>query len=195
MWGHLCGFDMTATTATPDAVRTGFALSFGSRYFRYWSGIELITSVSRGCCLSLYFFENLIMTPLRLTSLDVPSEDTSSNDMSAQAWMNLSFSEGSFWCVLGPLTISLLFALCSFSTAVSVPTPRHCFFFLLANSYLFRLESVWRKYFGEIRKKKNPDTGPSPVHQMDSWQISTWFVLLLIWSWNKYSFGKKRFDE
>ena len=27
MWGHLCGFDITATTAMPDAVRTGFARS------------------------------------------------------------------------------------------------------------------------------------------------------------------------
>ena len=27
MWGHLCGLDITATTAMPDAVRTGFARS------------------------------------------------------------------------------------------------------------------------------------------------------------------------
>ena len=25
MWGHLCGLDMTATTAMPDAVLTGLA--------------------------------------------------------------------------------------------------------------------------------------------------------------------------
>ncbi len=27
MWGHLCGLDITATTAMPDAVRTGLARS------------------------------------------------------------------------------------------------------------------------------------------------------------------------
>jgi hypothetical protein len=30
MCGHRCGLLITATTATPLAVRTGFALSFGS---------------------------------------------------------------------------------------------------------------------------------------------------------------------
>ncbi len=36
-WYHsyLCGFDMTATTAMPDAVRTGFALSIGTRIDLY----------------------------------------------------------------------------------------------------------------------------------------------------------------
>ena len=30
MCGHLCGLDMTATTAMPEAVLTGFALSLNS---------------------------------------------------------------------------------------------------------------------------------------------------------------------
>lgn len=33
IWGHLCGLHMTATTAIPEAVRTGLAFNLGMRYF------------------------------------------------------------------------------------------------------------------------------------------------------------------
>lgn len=45
---YLCGFDMTATTAIPDAVRTGFAFSSGSKLSAWDSGIAAMISVSFG---------------------------------------------------------------------------------------------------------------------------------------------------
>lgn len=48
MWGHLCGLDMTATTAIPDAVLTGFAFSLGSSCVRCSSGTAAIISTSLG---------------------------------------------------------------------------------------------------------------------------------------------------
>ncbi len=35
MCGHLCGFDMTATTAIPEAVRTGFARNLKHKGFAF----------------------------------------------------------------------------------------------------------------------------------------------------------------
>jgi hypothetical protein len=98
---------ITATTAIPDAVLTGFALSFGIKYFLYWSGMDEMISVNRGCCFSLYFFAYLMIKPFKLISLEFLSEATSSKEMSPQHSKNLSFSGASF-CFPG-----LLFAVMS----------------------------------------------------------------------------------
>jgi len=50
---------MTATTAMPDAVRTGFAFNFGTRIVLYSSGTAAIISTRRGWVLSLYFDANI----------------------------------------------------------------------------------------------------------------------------------------
>lgn len=39
IWGHLCGFAITATTAIPDAVLTGLAFNNGINLSLYASGI------------------------------------------------------------------------------------------------------------------------------------------------------------
>mmetsp|Transcript_1252 Transcript_1252/g.5589 ORF Transcript_1252/g.5589 Transcript_1252/m.5589 type:complete len:251 (+) Transcript_1252:1024-1776(+) len=48
MWGHRWGLDMTATTAMPDAVRTGLARSCGNNASRCSSGTAPMSSTSFG---------------------------------------------------------------------------------------------------------------------------------------------------
>lgn len=48
IWGHLCGFDITATTAIPEAVLTGLARSLGSKASRSVSGSAAIISTNLG---------------------------------------------------------------------------------------------------------------------------------------------------
>jgi hypothetical protein len=59
MCGHLCGFDITATTATPLAVLTGFARNCGNKLFLCSSGTAEIISVSRTVPSTPYFFAAL----------------------------------------------------------------------------------------------------------------------------------------
>lgn len=48
MCGQRCGFDMTATTAMPEAVRTGLAFNCGKRRERNSSGTAAMISTSFG---------------------------------------------------------------------------------------------------------------------------------------------------
>lgn len=54
MCGHLCGLLMTATTAMPEAVRTGLARSCGSSMALCSSGTAAIISTSFGCRVRQY---------------------------------------------------------------------------------------------------------------------------------------------
>ena len=59
MCGHLCGLDITATTATPLAVLTGFALNCGNKLFLCSSGTADMISVSLTVPSTPYFFAAL----------------------------------------------------------------------------------------------------------------------------------------
>ena len=48
MCGQRCGLHMTATTAMPEAVRTGLALSLGRRALRWEGGTAAMMSTRRG---------------------------------------------------------------------------------------------------------------------------------------------------
>lgn len=58
IWGHLCGFAMTATTAIPEAVLTGFAFKMGINLSLYSSGMADNISTILGAPEILFFFEN-----------------------------------------------------------------------------------------------------------------------------------------
>jgi hypothetical protein len=51
MWGHLWGLDITATTAIPEAVLTGFCCKIGVNLTLYKSGIAAIISANFGSLL------------------------------------------------------------------------------------------------------------------------------------------------
>lgn len=63
-WGHLCGLHMTATTATPLAVRTGLALNHPRSRSFHSSGTAESTSVRRGMAERLYFLAYFIRRAL-----------------------------------------------------------------------------------------------------------------------------------
>lgn len=65
--GHRCGFDITATTAIPEAVRTGFARSLGSSDSRSDSGSAAIISTSFGARASPYFRQAADLIEFRST--------------------------------------------------------------------------------------------------------------------------------
>lgn len=54
--GQRWGLHITATTATPEAVRIGFALNFGRRSWRWGTGTADIMSTSFGWFERPYFF-------------------------------------------------------------------------------------------------------------------------------------------
>ena len=68
MCGQRCGFDITATTAIPDAVLTGFARSWGSSTLRYSSGTAAMISTNLGARGSMYLLEAAILRLFRSTS-------------------------------------------------------------------------------------------------------------------------------
>ena len=69
MWGHRWGLDMTATTAMPDAVRTGLARSCGRRDSRCSSGTAPMSSTSFGDRFRPYRRAASFLTALRLMTL------------------------------------------------------------------------------------------------------------------------------
>ncbi|OMH78796.1 hypothetical protein AX774_g3441 [Zancudomyces culisetae] len=90
MCGHLCGLHITATTAIPDAVRIGFALNFGNRYFLYCSGIAAIISTNLGCEFILFAREYFAFNAFRFTDFPFSCATISSFTISAQAFTNFS---------------------------------------------------------------------------------------------------------
>lgn len=48
IWGHLWGLAITATTAIPEAVLTGFTFKIGTKVSLYFAGIAAIISTIFG---------------------------------------------------------------------------------------------------------------------------------------------------
>ena len=66
MWGQRWGLAITATTAIPEAVRTGFAFNKGIRRSLYCYGIAASISTILGVEESLFFLENSYFNWFRL---------------------------------------------------------------------------------------------------------------------------------
>ena len=69
---------MTATTAMPLAVLTGFALSLGTSTFLYWLGTAAMMSTNLGLVSRPYLEDSLVLVLFRLTSLPSLSATRSS---------------------------------------------------------------------------------------------------------------------
>ena len=76
---------------TPDAVRTGFAFSFGRRYFFHWSGMAAMISTNLGWVDNLNFFAERDLRALRLTDWFCSCAEIRSRAISAQAFARDSF--------------------------------------------------------------------------------------------------------
>lgn len=68
MCGHRWGLHITATTAIPEAVRTGRALSFGKRIFFLSFGTAAMMSTKRGSAARPYLAVILVFSLLTITS-------------------------------------------------------------------------------------------------------------------------------
>ena len=131
--GQRCGLDITATTAMPEAVRTGFALSSGRSCFLYCSGTPAMICVSLGTPCSLFFaaascFRRSMFTARPCLyavmssdtmSLIVPTSACMTNSQDTQgdaahrrphtrAAATCCWSPGGGLLVLGPLTLRTL---------------------------------------------------------------------------------------
>ena len=93
MWGHRWGFDMTATTAIPEAVRTGLARSFGSSESRSESGTAAIISTSLGARERPYFRHAADLSALRSTFSPLRDRSTMEFTISAMARTRASSSD------------------------------------------------------------------------------------------------------
>lgn len=93
MWGQRCGFDMTATTAMPDAVRTGLARNRGSSAARSASGTAAIISTSLGARARPYLRHAADLSALRSTSSPRRESSPIAETISAMARTLASSSE------------------------------------------------------------------------------------------------------
>jgi hypothetical protein len=93
MWGQRCGFDMTATTAIPDAVRTGLARNRGSSAARSASGTAAIISTSLGARARPYLRHAADLSALRSTSSPRRESSPIAETISAMARTLASSSE------------------------------------------------------------------------------------------------------
>jgi hypothetical protein len=92
MWGHRWGFDITATTAIPEAVRTGLARSLGSRDSRSESGSAAIISTSFGARERPYLRHAADLSALRSTFWPLRERSTMEFTISAMARTRASSS-------------------------------------------------------------------------------------------------------
>lgn len=90
MWGQRCGLHITATTATPLAVRTGLALSHGSNVGLCCGGTAAKMSTNFGWVVSLWREDTRARIPFKLMSVEfvaflAATASSSSLTMSVQA--------------------------------------------------------------------------------------------------------------
>lgn len=103
MWGHRCGFDITATTAMPDAVRTGLARSLGSSAARSASGTAAIISTSFGARASPYLRHAADLSAFRSTSSPRRESSPIADTISAMARTRASSSDSPAGSTTPPL--------------------------------------------------------------------------------------------
>ncbi|KAL6963812.1 glyceraldehyde-3-phosphate dehydrogenase (phosphorylating) [Sarracenia purpurea var. burkii] len=92
MWWQRWGFDMTATTAVPEAVRTGLARSLGSKDSRSDSGSAAIISTSLGARDRPYFRHAADLSAFRSTFSPLRERSTMLLTISAMARTRASYS-------------------------------------------------------------------------------------------------------
>eukprot|EP00963_Diacronema_lutheri_P008950 scaffold776_cov347-Pavlova_lutheri.AAC.148 len=85
MCGQRCGLDMTATTAMPDAVLTGFAFNLGRRLLFCSSGTAAMISTSFGGLARPYFRDACALSAFKFTSRPACTADTSASTISDTA--------------------------------------------------------------------------------------------------------------